>query len=199
VRDAITGGFFVLETGAPLGELRVEGRRAPTVPFASPWHDVRACVHVEAGAVTFARRHELATDPGGDLLQAGPLLVRDGVPCVEGDPEGFSAASHQFLSDITDGRHPRAALGLDAHGTLLAVVSDGRSPADAGLTLSELVGLMLELGAVSAINLDGGGSAALVCDGELRNTPRDDQGIIPGGRPIVTALVFEHRRDPRWC
>ena len=47
---------------------------------------------------------------------------------------------------------------------------------------------------VQAINLDGGGSASLVCGGELVNEPRELEGTpIPGGRPIVTALTFAAR------
>ena len=42
------------------------------------------------------------------------------------DAEGFRAASHQFDTDITDGRHPRAALGL-SESRVLAVAVDGRS------------------------------------------------------------------------
>ena len=51
--------------------------------------------------------------PRGDLLQAGPLLVRDGASVVTGgDDEGFTAGAHQFDSDISDGRHPRCAPAL---------------------------------------------------------------------------------------
>jgi len=50
---------------------------------------------------------------------------------------------------------------------------------------------MVALGAVSALSLDGAGSTELVCDGRLRNVPREDHGIaLAGGRPISTALVF---------
>ncbi len=126
----------------------------------------------------------------GDLLQAGPLLVRDGC-AVQGDREGFSAGARQFDSDITDGRHPRAAIGVGRDGRLLAVACDGCSDEDAGMTLAELAETMLALGAVAALNLDGGGSTSLVCAGRLRNLPREDHGIaLPGGRPISPALVF---------
>ena len=88
---------------------------------------------VEGGRVAIGQRDELPAQPRGDLLQAGPLLVRDGAPCFERalDPEGFSAGQAQFDSDITEGRHPRAALGL-ASGRLLAVACDGRSRATPG-------------------------------------------------------------------
>ena len=77
---------------------------------------------------------------------------------------------------------------------LLAVACDGRSRADAGLSLVELARLLAELGAREAINLDGGGSTSLVCAGELRNRPRAEFGVpLPGGRAIATALVFSPR------
>ena len=118
----------------PLGELRTRGVTRHHVAFAPPW-----------GAAAGLRAHRGRRGPGslaatsfrrtprGDLLQAGPLLVRDGEPCFERalDPEGFSAGRAQFDSDITDGRHPRAALGI-APGRLVAVVCDGRSKDEPG-------------------------------------------------------------------
>lgn len=195
VADAIVGGFFVRPGGVPLGELRTRGVTRRHVAFAPPWGAVRACVHVEGGAARIARRDELPAQPRGDLLQAGPLLVRDGEPCFERalDPEGFSAGRAQFDSDITDGRHPRAALGL-APDRLLAVVCDGRSAHDAGLTLEELSALLAGLGCHTAINLDGGGSTSLVSGGRLRNHPRaGPDRPEPGGRAVSTALLFLRR------
>jgi hypothetical protein len=192
--EAIVGGFFVRATGVPLGELRTRGIVRATVPFAAPWGERRACVHVGGGAVTIARRAHLPADPRGDLLQAGPLLVSAGAPCVAGDPEGFSAGAAQFDSDIAAGRHPRAAVALGRRGRLLAVAADGRGEHDAGLTLSELAEALVALGATRAVNLDGGGSTSLVCGGALRNQPREGDGTpIAGGRPVTTALVFTAR------
>jgi hypothetical protein len=195
VREAVVGGFFVRQGGTPLGEVRTHGVVRRHVPFAAPWQEVRACVHVQGGLPRIARRGELPACPRGDLLQAGPLLVRDGASCErERDAEGFSAASHQFDSDITDGRHPRAALGL-APGRVIAVACDGRDPGDAGLTLEELAHLLAGLGCHTALNLDGGGSTSLVSGGRLRNRPR--AGVNrpePGGRPVSTALLFLPRK-----
>jgi hypothetical protein len=197
VGDAIVGGFFVRSAGRPLGEVRTHGIKRRSTPFLAPWAAQRACVHSQAGRVAIDRREELPARPRGDLLQAGPLLVRRGQVVVRDDdgedPEGFSAGSEQFDSDITAGRHPRAAFGI-AGGLLLAVACDGRSPGDAGMTLGELARFMAELGAASAVNLDGGGSASLVCGGALVNSPREIEGsAIPGGRPVVTALAFVPR------
>jgi len=195
VGDAIVGGFFVRADGAALGDLRTRGIARPSVPFAVPWGAVRACVQAHHGRVTIARRHELDLAPRGELLQAGPLLVQDGLPVARDgeDPEGFSAAAHQFDSDITAGRHPRAALAL-AGDRLLAVACDGRTAGDAGLTMGELSRLLVALGADHALNLDGGGSTSLVAGGALVNMPREGDGTpIAGGRRVVTALTFTQR------
>ncbi len=190
--EAIVGGFFVRPDGTPLGEIRTRGVARRHVPFAAPWATVRACVHVQGGVTAIAPRDDLPDAPRGDLLQAGPLLVRGGVPAFrrEEDREGFSAGQAQFDSDITDGRYPRAALGL-APGRMYAVACDGRSRHDAGLTLEELAALMAALGCSTALNLDGGGSTSLVSGGRLRNRPRGGwETPEVGGRPVSTALVF---------
>lgn len=195
VADAMIGGFFVRSEGVALGDVRIGGRQLPNVPFEAPWNLIRSCVHASSDGVALAGRADLGADPDGDLLQAGPMLVAGGKMVVreDGDPEGFSAASQQFDSDITEGRHPRAALGLDGRD-LLAVVSEGRSEEEAGLTLVELAETMVLLGAKRAINLDGGGSASLVTGGRLRNCPREQHGIpLAGGRPVSTMLAFEPR------
>jgi hypothetical protein len=175
--------------------LRTRGVARRHVPFDAPWGEQRACLHVQGGVARIAARDALAPAPRGDLLQAGPLLVAGSLVAYAraGDPEGFSAGARQFDSDITDGRHPRAALGL-APGRILAVACDGRSRHDCGLTLEELASLMAGLGCETAINLDGGGSTTLISGGRLRNRPRGDhERPEPGGRPVSTALLLTTR------
>jgi hypothetical protein len=195
VSEALVGGFFTKPDGLPLGEVRTHGVEREHVPFDAPWNGVRACLHVEGGRARIARRDAIEPEPRGDLLQAGPLLVADGEVAYDPDAdyEGFKAAAHQFDPDPTEGRHPRAALGL-ADGRVYAVVSDGRARHDAGLTLVELAKLMAGLGCRDALNLDGGGSASLISGGRLQNLPRGDfETPEPGGRAVSTALVFRAR------
>lgn len=66
-------------------------------------------------------------------------------------------------------RHPRTAAGVSADGrTLVLVVIDGRQKDfSVGMTLPELADVLIENGAANAVNLDGGGSSALV----YRSTP----------------------------
>lgn len=195
VQEALVGGFFTRPETKSLGEVRTRGMTRASTPFDSPWDAMRACVHIEDGRPRIARRDALPRRPRGDLLQAGPLLLHEGEIAVRDgeDPEGFSAGASQFDSDITAGRHPRAALGV-TEDRLLAVACDGRSRTDAGLSLRELAEVLLDLGTHEAINLDGGRSTSLVCEGVLRNRPRADFGVpMPGGRPVATALVFTPR------
>jgi hypothetical protein len=191
VGEAIVGGFFVRDPYRALGELWVAGRPAAHEPVAEPFALVRACVISEDSGV---RLGPVPATPPVDLVQAGPLLVAGGaIVFTPGeDPEGFSAGAGQFDSDITDGRHPRAALGVGDFG-VVAVACDGRrSGVDAGLTMLELAEVMLELGSESAINLDGGGSTTLVHRGHLLNRPYSSQDQpAPESRPIVSALAFE--------
>ena len=192
---AIVGGFYMRPGGPALGHLRIDGMAVASRPFDAPWDARRACVHSEDGHVSLAAWQDLPADPAGDVLQAGPMLAAAGRNLIEPghDREGFSAGAHQFDSDITAGRYPRAALGVSDQD-LIAVACDGRADDEAGLSMAELASAMIELGAPDAINLDGGGSASLVVDRTLVNRPREEHGIeLRGGRAVCTALQFVPR------
>jgi exopolysaccharide biosynthesis protein len=195
--EAMVAGFFLRDPYRPLGEVRIGGQLVEHEGIAGPWGAKRACLHID-GTVRIGPRDRLPDDPQGDLLQAGPLLVSGGDSVIDGeDREGFSAGSSQFDSDITVGRYPRCALGVNDR-EILAVFCDGRrSRVDSGLDLAELARLMISLGAEEAINLDGGGSATLVHRKHLLNRPYSDQDQpAPESRPVVTALLFDRAVDP---
>jgi hypothetical protein len=194
VDEAVVGGFFLRDPYRPLGELWLDGRPERHEPIAEPYGPRRGCVVTgRNGDVRLLARAAAPAEPEGDLLQAGPLLVEGGRVCFDraSDREGFSAGAGQFDSDITDGRYPRAALGISDEW-LVAVACDGRrSNVDGGLSLVELAEVMIDLGAESAINLDGGGSTTLVHRGHLLNRPYSSQDQpAPASRRIVSALAF---------
>lgn len=86
----------------------------------------------------------------GELITGREWVVRDGAPWVWPRPSSADAA------------HPRSAAALTADGRVLLVTVDGRQPGvSGGVTLAELGQLLIGLGAVQAINLDGGGSTTL--------------------------------------
>lgn len=89
-------------------------------------------------------------------------------------------------------RHPRTAAGVTRDGRLEIIVADGRQPGYSnGMTLYELAEFMQARGIVTAINLDGGGSAVLAVRpaGEnglvITNKPSDGQE-----RPVTNGLVL---------
>lgn len=89
---------------------------------------------------------------------------------------------------------PRTAIGTNKNGRwVYIVVVDGRQPFySEGVTIADLAQLMIDFGAYTAMNLDGGGSSTLVAEGEdgqpvLLNSPID--GYIPGReRPVANHL-----------
>ncbi|RYC11411.1 phosphodiester glycosidase family protein [Nocardioides zhouii] len=104
-----------------------------------------------------------------NTLSFGPALVADGqvlsgIDEVEVDT---NVGNHSIQGD-----QPRTAVGVVDDNHLLLVVVDGRSSGySAGATMTELATLMQGLGAVTAYNIDGGGSSTMVFDGELVNQP----------------------------
>jgi hypothetical protein len=117
-----------------------------------------------------------AADAADAVVGAGPSLLTDGKIDVRTYQEGIA-------SDISYGRSPRTAVGLKADGTMLILVADGRSSSSVGLTLTELAGYLRRLGAVKAVNFDGGGSSEMVVNGRIVNNPSDG-----GERPVSIAL-----------
>lgn len=191
-RDALVGGFFHRDQRVPLGEVWIDGRRRAHVGFDDGYAHLRPAVLIHPGGeVVIDRRVCLPAHTDGDLLQAGPLLVRDDAIVYDRgrDLEGFSAGAYQFDSDITCEPHPRSALGVTATGELVSFACDGRAPNERGLLLEEVAQIMLRQGCRAALNLDGGGSTQKVADGRLVNVPRDMQGRVED-RPIYTAFTF---------
>jgi hypothetical protein len=86
-------------------------------------------------------------------------------------------------------RHPRTAVGWSADGRrLFLVVVDGRqAPYSDGMSLAELAWLFRRIGAAHAVNLDGGGSTAIVVHGELVNRPSDREGERSVGNALALA------------
>lgn len=115
-----------------------------------------------------------------DAIGGGPVLVRDGKP--------VHTANEAFTTSQILPRHPRSAVGQLADGRILLVVADGRqSGYSIGLTTFGMALTMARLGAVRAMQLDGGGSSTLAFEGSVLNRPSDGRE-----RPVPTALMLEY-------
>ena len=90
-----------------------------------------------------------------------------------------------------DTTYPQTALGWTADDKLILFVSDGRQPEIShGMDYEEVAHVLQGVGAVEAIALDGGGSAALV----LADTPMGWPRVVnhPSGgreRPVGNSLA----------
>jgi hypothetical protein len=113
---------------------------------------------------------------------AGPLLVEHGQPSI-------SIAEDFIKPDIAVGQRSRTAVGLTKDGELMfIIVREERPAAHAGVSLQELAALLIDAGAVTALNLDGGGSTAMVVAGQL---------LVPSPqleRPVTNVLALDLRK-----
>lgn len=131
--------------------------------------------------------HSVPLHPGVSIASAAPTLLRGGRPAIDAATEGvIDPADLSFNYAWAEIRQPRTMAGIDSSGRLLLVTADGREPGiSEGLTLTEEASLMRSLGAVDAMNLDGGGSTAIATGGTLLNHPSDPAGERADGDFVV--------------
>ena len=97
----------------------------------------------------------------------------------------------QFMEDWAE-RHPRTAIGFNADSTrLYCVVVDGRHMTSVGVTLREFKGIFDALGAVTAVNLDGGGSSCILANDEVLNHPSDGPVRAVGNGCLIVSVAPE--------
>ncbi|HEU0078193.1 MAG TPA: phosphodiester glycosidase family protein [Longimicrobiaceae bacterium] len=164
--DTAAAGVAVPEDGVVFA---ARGRAADFLRLLTPPGDT----------VRWTLRFEPVPGPVREMVGGHPVLLRRGAEV----PDAGSGAAAAFAT----ARHPRSAVGWRADGTLLLVAVDGRQPGHSvGMSLAEVRSLFRELGAAEALNLDGGGSTALVVRGRVVNRPSDAEGE----RPVANALVL---------
>ncbi|WP_075600345.1 phosphodiester glycosidase family protein [Leptolyngbya sp. 'hensonii'] len=95
------------------------------------------------------------------ILGAGPLLIQNRQIVLDPKLEKFSDAFSRESA-------VRSAIGRTVSGELLLVAVQSQ-PYQAGPTLTEMARMMEQLGAVDALNLDGGSSTSLYLGGWLLN------------------------------
>lgn len=131
-----------------------------------------------------------------DAVGAGPVLLEGGRrlalageagATLRSTSAGVASIGADELPSYYRQPQPRTAVGLDAAGRRLwFVVVDGRQEGySAGISLPELAALFVELGAHTAINLDGGGSSTLAI------ATRD--GVQVANSPIHTGIPGRER------
>lgn len=169
-------GVITAQRGVVLGN-RVGPRSVPPSGFALVYPpDQRTLALVDAGA-SVALNLQLQPAPfqaAPYVVEAGPLLVKDGQPAFDPQAEGF-ATGQRILDAVTQ----QSAIGVRPDGTVLLVVAQS-------MRASDLVPLFLSLGARDAMRLDSGSSTTLVADGKPLNRSFE--------RKVVSAIVVRAKQ-----
>lgn len=106
-------------------------------------------------------------------IGGGPILVQNGQIVADAKAEGFSDA---FAAQAA----PRSAIGVTADGNLI-LAAIHFSPGGRGPTLREAAEIMRQLGAIDALNLDGGTSSSLYLGGTIINRHGSTVGRVHNG------------------
>lgn len=157
------GGFVIVFSGGEeyLAKKFIENR---TVNVRWTFEDADAARGSASGSSSFWSRCT-------EAIGCGPRLVAGGAVAYAPESEGFSSPK------ILTNSGARSAVGVTAGGEILLVTCGAA-------TVKELAGIMQQLGAYDAMNLDGGASSGLWTNGRYATTP---------GRDISNALVVVER------
>lgn len=146
---AVNGDFYNMATGEPLG---AEIKDGVEIKGSNTWN----FFGIKKDGMPIIGNGALYSQVKGDLQQAlgGPqILVKDGK-----------------IVDHPDDIYPTQAVGIRADNSVFFITVDGKqSPYSNGITLKDLAQMLIDMGAVQALQLDGGGSATYVS-----RTPGDD-------------------------
>jgi exopolysaccharide biosynthesis protein len=112
-----------------------------------------------------------------DAVTFQPKFIVNGKGLVKNEADGWGIA-------------PRTCMAQKKDGTIMFIVIDGRQPGySVGATLYDVQLILLDKGAVTAANLDGGSSSIMVKDNQVINHPSSSYGM----RYLPTSfLVFDH-------
>jgi hypothetical protein len=107
------------------------------------------------------------------IVGAGPLLLQNRQIVLNAQGEGFSDA---FIQQ----RAVRSAIGLRSDGKLLLTTMQNRV-GGSGPSLTETAQIMQALGAIDALNLDGGSSTTLLLGNQVLNRPPSSVARVHNG------------------
>ncbi len=115
-------------------------------------------------------------------IGGAPTLVKNGQVTVTYDQEIMWGSGVEL-----NVRDPRTAVGYTTNNHVIIIVADGRQVASQGVGLPELAQIMIDLGCVEAMNLDGGGSSQMAIGNQFVSNP----GVSP--RAVPTILTVTHK------
>jgi len=114
-------------------------------------------------------------------IGGAPTLVKNGQVHVTYDQEIMWGSGVGY-----DDRDPRTAVGYTTDNHVIMITADGRQTGSEGVGLPELAQIMIDLGCIEAMNLDGGGSTQMAAGNINVNTPSEQ-------RAVPTILTVTHK------
>lgn len=181
---ALNGSYFDMDSVAGVCYLEVDDSvinrtRSPKLKWAKPESVINGAVIITKDNQVFVQQvkpesfYETSKEEKA-VLVSGPLLLLNG-----------KKTSLPDIKLVTN-RHPRTFL-CTTENDILFIAVDGRSANAAGMNLIEAQNLLISLGCVDAINLDGGGSTTFwIKDEGVINNPSD----LLGERKVSNALLI---------
>lgn len=178
---------FRLQRG---GEIPSGGSVLSGTGDAAQWLQTHAQLgsKIDINTRILANGRELPLKETLDVINGGPRLLRNGEIEITANAEGFNWQENpEFYYRFGVRRNPRTLAGITATGKLLLITVDGRQPGwSVGASFLESAKIMRSLGAVDAVNLDGGGSTTITINQQLVNRPSD----ATGERPISDTITI---------
>jgi len=176
------GGYVSLPYAGSLVAIDAQGRvvstdkKSLTIPYGgivlSDSED-SALSALQVGDQTYLR-WQVTPDGWNDIAEAvsgGPMLIKDNHYCIDFLQESFRKCW------TSNNIKARTACGITANNHLLLITAEGTH------TLYDLAHILHELGAVDAMNLDGGGSTTMVIHDSTVNMASKSNG-----RKVAVAL-----------
>lgn len=159
---AIAGTYFD-EDYKPLGDILDKGK------LINKGYQKQAIGFTRSGDIVFLQRGRNRKFNWSGIesgIACGPRLLKNGKYDIDCERDGFSCSANQLLAS-------RCAIGKDKKGRLVLCAVPTR------ISLNTLAAIMQRLGAVDAINLDGGRSCFLYSRGKyLQSTVSPMSNLI---------------------
>ena len=164
----------VVSLGTPGGALPAGDWAVQAIGADAAWLASHAQVGAQLSVSDRLRTGQgqpLALNSATTVTSAGPMLLQNGQPAIDAVAEGV--LDPRDLNDYTFSayRHARTMIGVDSNGRILLATVDGIPGVSEGMTLTEEAAFMRSLGAVDAMNLDGGGSTQFASFGQVLDDP----------------------------
>ena len=137
VVGAVNADFFDMSNGRPSGVLIMNGTVIQKTDRPCFYIDNAGKPHISASSANLP-------DDTKEAVGGATVIVSDGQAINTGDTT----------------KNPRTCIGIKADDTVVIYMVDGRqAPLSIGMDYAELAQTMIDLGCVTALNLDGGGSS----------------------------------------